>query len=115
MGDIVQIILAATGGAAVTVFGNVILWKLNRKAKKEDTDVMTLKQVADKIKTIERGQMIILHDRIKFLARSYVREGEVYFEDYQDLVEMHRTYSELGGDNLVRPMQDVSELKMLYK
>ncbi len=101
--------------AALSIVGNVTMWLLNRKTQREDRKVITLSQMAEKIKTIERGQMAILHDRIKFLSRSYVRDGELYYDDYQDLVEMHKIYSELGGTNLVRPMEDVSKLKMLYK
>ncbi|MDD3921013.1 MAG: hypothetical protein PHO41_07595 [Eubacteriales bacterium] len=114
--EVLTLFLAGAAGAAIVkMIDNIIQWLLGRKAKKEDTKIITLGEMGKKIETIERGQRVILHDRIKYLARCYVEKREVDYDDYRDLVEMHNTYAELGGENLKRPMEDVSKLKMIYK
>ena len=131
--QILQLLLAGTVGAAlVKLVDNVIQFLLNRAAKKsdrkadkadadkaQDCDIaersQQVKTLLERVGRTEKGQQVILHDRIKFLARAYIAAGEVNFYDYNDLKEMHETYRELGGKNLVRPMDEVSKLKTIYK
>ena len=114
--EVLTLFLAGAAGAAIIkMIDNIIQWILGRKAKREDTRIMTLDDMGKKIETIERGQRVILHDRIKYLARCYVEKEKVDYDDYRDLVEMHETYAELGGENLKRPMEDVAKLTMIYK
>lgn len=114
--ELITLILAGTaGGAIVKLIDNVIQWLLSRKAKKQDTETLSMQQLSEKVLTIEEGQRVILHDRIKYLARCYIEEGEVDYDDFKDLKDMHKAYRNLGGENLVRPMEDVSKLKMTYK
>jgi hypothetical protein len=110
-----MVLAGSAGGALVTALGNVIQWGLNRRAKKKDTKTMNVEQLCAKVLTIEEGQRVILHDRIKYLARSYITEGEVDYDDFNDLKDMHKVYQKLGGENLVRPLEDVAKCKMLYK
>ena len=131
--QILQLLLAGTVGAAlVKLVDNVIQFMLNRAAKKsdrkadkadadkaQDCDIAALSQqvktLLERVGRTEKGQQVILHDRIKFLARADIAAGEVNFYDHNDLKEMHETYRELGGKNLVRPMDEVSKLKTIYK
>ena len=106
-----------TGGTAAAIVGiinNVIQWKLSRRAKQEDTEQKDMSEMAEAITTLRAGQMAILHDRIKFLSRAYINAGEILLEDLNDLKQMHRIYRALGGENLLRPMEDVEKLEIKY-
>lgn len=106
-----------TGGAAaamIKIVDNVIQWRLSRKAKEDDEEQLSLQGLKDAIESLRAGQKVILHDRIKYLACTYMSDGEISFDDLNDLKEMHRIYRSLGGENLVRPMQDVESLKTKY-
>jgi len=115
MDQILMIFAGATGAAVVNLVGKLIQWYLDRKAKRKDAKAISMEELASKIEIIEDGLRVILHDRIKHLARCYIERKEVDYDDYKDLNEMHDTYCTLGGENLKRPMEDVSKLPMNYK
>lgn len=106
-----------TGGTAAAVVGivnNIIQWKLSRKAKQEDEKRIDVEEIMQMAKTLQMGQLMLLHDRIKFLSKMYIKAGEITFEDLQDLKQMHRIYRAHGGENLVRPIADVEKLEIKY-
>lgn len=94
-----------TGGLAAAVVGAIkelVIFLTGRKDAR-----------AGAIKALQDGQRIILHDRIKFLGRSFVLEKEIDLDDRADLLEMHRIYHELGGNgNLTQLMEDVKRLPL---
>jgi hypothetical protein len=83
-----------TGGvAAALVSGifSIVLWKMNRKATKEDK--------ADDTKVALR---ILLYDRIKHLGRDYINRGEISSEDLEDIISMHKVYHDnLNGNGFL--------------
>ena len=83
-----------TGGvAAALVSGifSIVLWKMNRKATKEDK--------ADDTKVALR---ILLYDRIKHLGRDYIERGYISSEDLEDIITMHRVYHDnLNGNGFL--------------
>lgn len=73
-----------TGGvAAALVSGlfSIVLWKMNRKATKEDK--------ADDIKVALR---ILLYAEIKSLGKKYIERGYITSEELEDIIAMHRVY-----------------------
>ena len=38
------------------------------------------------------GLRILLYERIKFLANTYIRHGYISSEDLEDLISMHKIY-----------------------
>ena len=106
-GDIFALILG--GGAVAAIISGVVqivLWKLNRKALKADK--------ADGALThLERAIRTLLHDRIKWLGKAYIRAGEVTTEDLRDLIDMHDCYRGLNGNGLLdNIMKQVKALKI---
>lgn len=111
MSDVLVCIL--TGGVAaagIKLIESVIVWRLNRKAKKEDDNTQKEKEqkkrdeaeyeelvsTVDNLKTANR---LLMYDRIKHLCRTYLKAGEIDFNDLEDLVEMHDCYhNSLGGN-----------------
>lgn len=127
--EFLQLLLTgATGAAVVTLINNVIQWHLNRKAKKEDAqmekseakekqDALDIAKWHDdteeKIDALVDGQKFILLDRIQYLARSYLRDGEIDFDDRRRLHQMHEAYHRLGGNgDLNTLMAEVDEIPL---
>lgn len=96
------LIAVISGGVASAIVGglfSVILWRLNRKATKED-----------KGDDITCGLRMLLYDRIKHLGKSYLTRGDIHSEELEDLIAMHKVYHDkLGGngflDNLMRQVE----------
>lgn len=124
MNEIVLCLLSGgVAAAAMKTIEGVIMWHLNRKAAKEDkaedrkaaaekSEKDAIKQLRDDLAALQVGERAILHDRIKYLGRSYIKDGEIDLDDRQDLVDMHSVYhSYLGGNgNLDKLMEGVMEL-----
>lgn len=81
MDAVLQIILSIIGGGFVTGVFNLIVWRLNRKAAKED-----------KGDDLAAGLRILLYDRIKHLGCSYIARERVTAEELEDLIAMHKVY-----------------------
>jgi hypothetical protein len=130
------LLTGATAAAAIKLLDNVILWHLNRKAKKDDEseaeDKEKLKRIEkeekkrqqeekewkkhtnDRIEALAVGVRAILMDRIRFLGQKYLKEGEIDFDDRRLLNQMHGVYhNELGGNgDLAILMDEVNDLPL---
>lgn len=120
-----QTILAGAAGAALVtgIFG-VIMWFLNRHATKTDRkenakiadcaargqEICDLKKLVESLVIADRT---ILYDRIKHLAKSYIKRGWVSVEEYEDLKNMHKVYHDsLDGNGFLDDiMMDVHQLE----
>lgn len=105
-------ILGGTVGATIVsgVFG-LIMWKLNRKAAKEDkAEEKAEKKETDDDVLIENlivGVRTLMYDRIKHLANSYLRRGWITSEELEDLISMHSVYhNELKGNGFLDSLME---------
>lgn len=102
--EIIAAIIGGSCGAAVVsgIFG-LITWRLNRKAKKEDTAEQQqsndcsarAEQLAELKRMIEVlfvADRTILYDRIKHLGKTYIARGNITVEELEDLLLMHGVY-----------------------
>ena len=123
--ELLKTILTGAAGAALVggIFG-IIMWCLNRKAAKEDAEKVDVASVcAARGKTIEAlSKMVsslivadrtILYDRIKHLAKAYIKRGWISVEEYEDLKRMHGVYhDELEGNGFLDAlMAEVAKLE----
>ena len=123
--ELLKTILTGAAGAALVggIFG-IIMWCLNRKAAKEDAAKVDVASVcAARGKTIEDlSKMVsslivadrtILYDRIKHLAKAYIKRGWISVEEYEDLKRMHGVYhDELEGNGFLDAlMAEVAKLE----
>lgn len=78
----------------------------------EQQEKDTTKRLQDDLASLRVGERVILHDRIKYLGRRFIRDGKIDFDDRQDLIDMHGVYhNALGGNgNLDKLMEEVMEL-----
>lgn len=99
-----QNLLTGGVGAGVIAGGFMLLqWHLNRKAQKEDrqqdrklADCQARgREIDDLRKKVEISLLVdrmILYDRIKHLAKSYIARGYITIEEHEDLLAMHELY-----------------------
>ena len=105
-GNLAAIIFSCSASAAaVSGVVQVILWKLNRKAAKEDKETTFEKHIKSAV-------CVILYDRIKYLCRHHIGHGFITAEDLEDIIQMHQVYhDDLNGngflDNLMRQVQNL--------
>ena len=128
-----DVLLAAISGgvaaALIKLFGDGLSWRRNRKAqkedkaeqRKEDAEKQAALHTEERLQTIEEktdaqseALRYILYDRIRYLARAYIAEGEVDFDDRRILNQMHRAYHDgLGGNgDLDGLMTEVNKLPL---
>ena len=102
MSEVLIAAIAACGGATVGGLFQLIMWLVNRRAEKHDKRG----EIAD-------GVMLLLQDRVKYLAKHYISDGAVSAEDLEDLIRMHETYHRLGGNGYLDTlMANVKNLKI---
>lgn len=127
------------GGSAVVALIEAVRalvgWILNRKAAKEDrAEDRADKNIEERLASVEKWMeehskrvagieeslklqkitnQFILMDRIRYLSRCFIMEGEITFEDRDILHQMHDIYHKNGGNgNLDRMMGCVDELPL---
>ena len=108
-----ELIVPILGGSAVAalITGSVqiILWKLNRKAKKQDGE-------SNFEKHIKNAMCVILYDRIKYLAKHHIGVGYISVEDLEDLTKMHNSYKEdLDGNGFLDNLMNQVRALPLHK
>ena len=128
--ELILAILGGGAGAAIVagIFG-VIQWKLNRKATKEDRVTaqqektceargQELQQLQQKVDVALLADRMILYDRIKHLAKSYIARGYITIEEQEDINMMHQVYHDpdkLDGngflDNLMHTVNHSLEVR----
>lgn len=119
------LLTGATAAAIIKLIDNLIQWKLKRKAAKEDrteaeaeaqkqSEVERISETEKKIDKLTVGVRVLLLDRIQYLGQTYIRDGEVDFDDRRRLNDMHTVYhSGLGGNgDLDVLMNEVNSLPL---
>ena len=105
------------GGVAVAIIEGIkeaIVWHRNRKADKEDkAEEKAEKRTEERIAKLEtevgeikrllsalaESQKNVLFDRILFLCRQYISDGEIDFDDRCSVNALHNSYHNgLGGN-----------------
>lgn len=119
------LLTGAASAAVIRLLDNVIQWKLNRKAKKEDKAEKQTeeegKKNEERIKSMEtvmlslaEGMSYMLLDRIRHLGLAYLSRGEISFDERRLLRQMHDVYhNKLNGNgDLDELLKEVDELPL---
>lgn len=130
------LLTGAAAAAVIKLIDNVVQWRLNRKAQKEDraeakkekaaekaeekqelvcqANQLRIDELEDTVNAIATGQRFILLDRIRYLGLSYISKGEISFDERRLLHQMHGVYHhELKGNgDLDELMSEVDELPL---
>ena len=122
--DWLELLSGAAGAALVAGIFGLITWLLNRKADKEDKAQSQsvancaargeqIEQLNTKVSALIVADRTILYDRIKHLAKTYIKRGWISVEEYEDLKRMHKVYhDELNGNGFLDAlMAEVAKLE----
>ena len=101
---IINVVLAGGVGAAVVkLFESVLLEHIQHKSKNHEACMARLEAEMQKVQTIlethTEAERAILHDRLKYLGKRYIRQGCIDYDDYADYTHMFSAYSSLGEPN----------------
>lgn len=97
--EIWQVLLSgAVGAALIKLLDNIVQWKLQRKAKKEDDKVKEKTELEKKVDGLEGAVMALLLDRIQSRCEKYICVGSVDPDDLRRLHIMHEKYHNAGGN-----------------
>ena len=120
---LMTLLCSAFGAAIVAGIFSLLQWRLKRKAEKEDRAESKkmascaargeeIKQLQAVVNSLMVADRTILYDRIKHLAKAYIRRGWLYMEEYEDLDRMHQVYhDDLKGNGFLDAiMADVRKL-----
>ena len=129
--EIVAAIVGGSCGAAIVsgIFG-VIMFCLNRKAKKEDAaqdkQIANCSARAEELAELKRmvevlfvADRTLLYDRIKHIGKAYIDRGHITIEELEDLKLMHSVYHDkdkLDGNGFLDAiMENVHKLPLRSK
>lgn len=87
-----QIILAIIGSGALSTLISGIFAVIGQARRKKDSNTA--------------GLRILLYDRIKHLAKSYINRGWITTEELEDLMQMHKVYHNLGGNGYLDALME---------
>ena len=117
---LIDVASGAAGAAAVGGIFSIIMWALNRKAKKEDSaqdinaancqargeEIGELRRDTDRIIAALR---LDYYNQIKKLAKKYIARGHIYVEEYEDFSRMYDMYHDpdkLDGNGLLKALKE---------
>lgn len=129
-----ELLKAFLGGAgcAALVAGlfALVQWRLNRKAQKEDKAAerqavdcaargLELEKQRKMLEALMVAERTSYYDRIKHVAKSYIKRGWISVEEYEDLKRMHNVYHDkdiLNGNGFLDDiMEEVNQLEKRVK
>ena len=124
MGLLIELLKSAFGAGLLAGLFGVWQWRLNRKAQKEDKAAENqtancaargaeIKRLQDTVNSLIIADRTILYDRIKHLAKAYIKRGWISVEEYEDLKRMHKVYhDDLSGNGFLDSiMEEIDKLE----
>lgn len=120
---LLELLKSAFGAGIVAGLFGIWQWRLNRKAQKEDKAADTkavscaargqeIRDLQVQVNHLIVADRMILYDRIKHLAKSYIKRGYITVEEFEDLKKMHEVYHDnLSGNGFLDSiMEEVRKL-----
>lgn len=102
-----------SSGVCSAIFGGIFLLLQTKQKHKYETKELDKRVSAEKIEELmhsiekmHRGNRAILRDRLKFLARAYIANGSIAFDEKHDIDEMYHAYRDLGGNGALTAMME---------
>lgn len=101
------IIVALIGAVSGSAVGAIVVACLQRKWAKEDKH-------DERVDALVDANKVLMIDRVRWLGKQYIADGEIHLEDKENLIEMYNAYKKLGGNgHLETVMSEVKSLKVI--
>ena len=100
---IIALISALTG----TGVSSIVIVLLQRKWAKQDKH-------DERVDALVDANKVLMIDKVRWLGKKYIADGEIHLEDKENLKEMYDAYKRLGGNgHLETVMAEVNRLKVI--
>ena len=98
---IVSIVMSVISGLLLAIIKGLVDDNRQLKKKKQEEEQIREKAMQDGIMLLLRVQLINIHER-------YMRDGDgiIPQDAYENFNDMYEVYSELGGNGMVKHMQE---------
>lgn len=121
-----DLLSGALGAALVTGGFGIVMWLLNRKAKKEDTAQkkgarncaergVEIRELSQSNERIIAALRLDYYNQIKKLAKKYIQRKYIFVEEYEDFNRMYDMYHDpdkLNGNGLLKSLKiEVDQLE----
>ena len=84
---------------AIFASGGFWTWVSDKRHKRTPSDDMIL---------------ALGHDKIYYLCRRYLREGEIKHSEYDNLLHLYKPYKEMGGNGTAEKlMKEIENIKLV--
>ena len=98
-----NLIIALIGAVTGSGVCSIVIVLLQRKWAKQDKQ-------DDRIDALVDANKVLMVDRVRWLGKQYIANGEIHLEDKENLREMYSAYKALGGNgHLETVMSEVND------
>ena len=102
-----ELIIALIGALTGSGVSSVIVVLLQRKWSKQD-------KRDNRVDALVEANKVLMIDKVRYLGKKYISEGEIHLEDKENLQEMYDAYKRLGGNgHLDTVMYEVNRLNVV--
>ena len=104
MENLLIALIGALTGSGVSSIVVVILQRRWAKQDKHD----------ERVDALVDANKVLMIDKVRWLGKKYIAEGEIHLEDKENLKEMYNAYKRLGGNgHLDTVMDEVNHLRVI--
>ena len=102
-----SLIIALIGALTGSGVSSIVVVLLQRKWSKQDTR-------DERVDALVDANKVLMIDKVRYLGKKYIADGEIHLEDKENLKEMYSAYKRLGGNgHLDTIMDEVDHLKVI--
>lgn len=92
--------------ALIKLIESILCKRLDIGAKKKESLEESIAKISSIVGTIQESQMILLRDRLRYLAHKYLTQGYISFVERGDISDMRDFYKKFGGNGNLLPLLD---------
>lgn len=102
-----NLIVALIGALTGTGVSSIVIVLLQRKWQKQDKH-------DERVDALVEANKVLMIDKVRYLGKKYISEGEIHLEDKENLLDMYNAYKALGGNgHLDTIMNEVNHLRVI--
>lgn len=102
-----NLLIALIGALTGSGMSSIVVVLLQRRWSKQDKH-------DERVDALVDANKVLMIDKVRWLGKKYIAEGEIHLEDKENLKEMYQSYKRLGGNgHLDTIMSEIDRLKVI--
>jgi hypothetical protein len=102
-----NLLIALIGAVTGSGVSSIVVVLLQRRWAKQD-------KRDERVDALVDANKVLMIDKVRWLGKKYIAEGEIHLEDKENLKEMYQSYKRLGGNgHLDTIMSEIDRLKVI--